>query len=131
MLKENILTSTFFVILLIATFIFIYYGTDIYTDETNYQDELTEDGIYRGEAEGFRGDILVEVQVEDNEIIDIKIIKHQDTEEYAEPAFAYLKEEMLDKQTHDVDIYSGSTVTSEAVIEAVEEALEKADFNEN
>ena len=128
MLKEDVFISTSFIILLVASLIFAY-TTYIYVEDSPEENQVTEAEGYKGTAEGFGGEMIVEVMVEDAEINDIKIIDHEETEDYAEPAFKQITENILNNQHTDVDVVSGSTVTSEAFIEAVEEALTSAEFN--
>ncbi|MGM0603990.1 MAG: RnfABCDGE type electron transport complex subunit D, partial [Bacillota bacterium] len=85
------------------------------------------DGSYRGSARGAKGEIVVEVNIADGDIEDVRIIEDQETEYLAEPAYKKLKAELLEKQDTSLTIVSGATYTSEAFIEAVELALQKAE----
>ena len=126
MLKEDVFISTTFIILLVASLIFAY-STYIYVEKSPEQNQVTEG--YQGTAEGFGGEMIVKVIIENDKIDDIKVIEHEETDNYAEPAFEQISNDILEKQSTDVDIVSGSTVTSEAFIEAVEEALINAEFD--
>lgn len=78
-----------------------------------------------GTGDGYLDDINVEVSKSGDEIVDIKVVYHGDTDAIATPAFEELREAVLDSQSADVDMVAGATWTSEGFIEAVEEALNK------
>ena len=81
-----------------------------------------EDGIYEGHSE--LGPVIVDVRVtvKSSEIIDIEILKHQNGLGQAANAIV---EDMVDKNTYDVDAVSGATVSSEIIMNAVNDALQK------
>ena len=81
------------------------------------------DGVYTGRAEGMIGEIVVEITVENNELIDIRLVDHQETTYLADPAFEMLKERVLNEQTTDVDMVSGATMTSRGFLAAIGEAV--------
>lgn len=86
-----------------------------------------EDGTYTGSAEGFGDDDLeVEVTVEDGKISEVLITESSETEQVVADAFEFLPQAIVKRNSPDVDIVSGATVTSEALIEAVTNALEDA-----
>ncbi|MDN6161471.1 MAG: FMN-binding protein [Atopostipes sp.] len=87
------------------------------------------DGTYEGTAEGHNDPLTAEVTVEEGKISAVEITEHNETEGLAEPALEEVSEAIVDKNRPDVDydIVSGATVTSEAVIEAVSNALEDAE----
>ena len=84
------------------------------------------DGKYRGSGEGYRGDVEVEIKVEDKTITAIEVLSHNDSEDIAEPAFEDLEQAVIDTQSTDVDTISGATGSSEGYLEAVKDAVEKA-----
>ncbi|MGM0409411.1 MAG: RnfABCDGE type electron transport complex subunit D [Bacillota bacterium] len=90
------------------------------------QEESLVSGTYRGTAEGAQDDLTVEIKIENNEIVSAKVAEHNETRNLAEPAFEELTEELVDKQSTELDIISGATYSSEAFIEAANKALEKA-----
>ncbi|MFW5790762.1 MAG: RnfABCDGE type electron transport complex subunit D, partial [Bacillota bacterium] len=81
------------------------------------------DGDYTGRAAGMIDEIVVEITVEDNELVDIKLLEHEETTYLADPAFEKLKERVLDNQTTDVDIVSGATMTSRGFLAAIGNAV--------
>ncbi|PUU89127.1 MAG: thiamine-phosphate pyrophosphorylase [Halanaerobium sp.] len=85
-----------------------------------------QDGVYQGQAEGAQGDIVLEITVENGDIVDLEILKEQETEHLAEPAYEELEAQLLREQTADLDVISGATYTSEAYMEAVQKAIDQA-----
>ena len=80
------------------------------------------DGIYEGHSE--LGPVIVDVKVtvEKGKMIEVEIINHQNG--FGQSANAIV-ENMVDKNTYDVDAISGATVSSEVIINAVNNALQK------
>ncbi len=87
---------------------------------------LYEPGSYVNEAEGYYSTLIVEVTVDDHQIIDIKIISHEEPEILSEIVFKQLPAMMKKKNSVDVDVISGATYTSRALIESVSNALKQA-----
>ncbi len=83
--------------------------------------DVTEEGmILRGEGEGYGGPVIVDITVA---IDDVSVVQHSETEGLVEPALEEVTQAIVQTQSWDVDIYSGATVTSEAIMEAVRNAL--------
>lgn len=80
------------------------------------------DGTYEGHSE--MGPVIVDVKVtvQDGVIMDVEIMKHQNG--LGQSANVIVKD-MVDKNTYDVDVVSGATVSSEIIINAVNNALQK------
>ncbi len=87
-------------------------------------DLATEDGTYEGTAEGFHDEIRLSVTVEGGEIVDIDVISQSEREDLWEDVWATVPDEIISRQSTDVDTVSGATWTSEAVVEAVLAALD-------
>ena len=81
-----------------------------------------EDGVYLGDAETSLVKVEVEVTVEDHQISDIKIIKHENGK--GEPAEA-ITLDMIENNTSEVDTVTGATMSSKVIMAAVTSALEK------
>ncbi|MCI6732818.1 MAG: FMN-binding protein [Lachnospiraceae bacterium] len=89
------------------------------------------DGVYTGTAEGFGGDITVQVTIRDGKILSIEILNAEDeTPSYLKHAENVI-ERMLAAQSTEVDVVSGATWSSAGIINAVSEALSKAISTEN
>ncbi len=83
-------------------------------------------GSYINEAEGYYSTLIVKVTVNETRILDIEILSHEEPEILSDIVFSRLPQTMKKKNTHDVDIISGATYTSRALIKAVGRALEEA-----
>src|SRR5690606_30456865 len=81
------------------------------------------DGVYQGEAEGFHGIMKVEVTVEGGKITSIKLLEHGETEGIGDVGAQNVIASIIAEQKTDVDVSSGATYSSNAVMEAVKNAL--------
>lgn len=85
-----------------------------------------KDGTYTGTGEGFGGDIKVQVTVKNGKITSIDILSAEDeTPSFLKQARGVI-DRILAAQSTSVDVVSGATYSSEGIIYAVSEALEKA-----
>lgn len=89
-----------------------------------------KDGVYTGSAQGFRGLITVQVTIRNAKIAAIKIIKSTDDQAYLRRAQAVINR-ILKSQNTNVDTVSGATYSSNGIIGAVRNALEKAAVNKS
>jgi uncharacterized protein with FMN-binding domain len=81
-----------------------------------------EDGTYTGECSGGLVKAAVEVQVNQNQIVEIKILKHENgLGKKAEKVI----DEVIRQQSLDVETVSGATTSSKVILKAVETALNK------
>lgn len=86
-----------------------------------------KDGVYEGTGYGYGPNLKVLVSIKDGVIDEISIVSHNEVgEKFYKPAFDYIPKKIIDKQTYDIDAVSGSTYSSNGIIEAVEDALSKA-----
>ncbi len=83
-------------------------------------------GTYETEAQGIFAPVKVSVTVNENEILSVLIDVTGETPELGGIAAGKLSAAIREAQTPNVDAVSGATVTSNAVIKATTEALEKA-----
>ena len=84
-----------------------------------------KDGEYSGQfSYGKENNIKVVVTVEAGEIVTLNVVENGDTD-YAKKAAAGIKKEILKQQKNNVDVVSGATTTSKAILKAVEIALSK------
>ena len=89
-------------------------------------EDLYAPGSYINEAEGYYSTLIVEVTVDESRILSIEILSHEEPEILSDIAFKRLLPMMKKKNSHEVDVISGATYTSRALIEAVGNALEQA-----
>ena len=82
-------------------------------------------GVFSGVGSGgFYGDIYVEVEVNaEGSMSRIDVTYHSETPSFAYPTFEQLIPLMIAGQSTDIDIVSGATMTSVALINAVNDAL--------
>ncbi len=83
-------------------------------------------GVFTGKAQGFHGDIVVEITVDGETITDIQVTEHSETENIGEAALPILAKQALDNQTIMVDTVAGATITSDGFRAAMEEAVKSA-----
>lgn len=88
------------------------------------------DGVYTGTGSGFGGDVKVEVTVQDGKIASIKVLSHKDGSSYMSKAKSVINR-IISKQTTNVDTVSGATFSSQGIIKAVRNALNKASGTSN
>lgn len=88
-----------------------------------------KDGVYAGQAEGFGGPLTAEVTISGGRISDIKI-NHQDTPFIADDAVKTLVASIIEAQNPNVELVSGATYTSKAVVAAVKEAVMQASLRD-
>lgn len=91
----------------------------------NMTNATFKDGTYIGVGEGYRGDIKVSVVIKNGKIYKINILSTEDDEQFFSKA-RKLTSSIITKQTADVDTISGATFSSNGIIEAVSNALQKA-----
>ncbi|SET53047.1 fumarate reductase flavoprotein subunit [Natronincola peptidivorans] len=95
------------------------------TDTT--ESALFQPGTYTASAPGHNGDITVEVTVDEYEIKEVKVLKHNESPGITDAAIERIPKAIVDDQTLAVDIVTGATITCDAIIAAVTEALKQAD----
>lgn len=83
-------------------------------------------GTYTGSAEGYAGEVSATVVVGDAGIESIELVGNEETEALGGAALKKLSKKMVEAQSPKVDAVTGSTVTSDAAIAAVSQALEQA-----
>lgn len=83
-------------------------------------------GAYVGEGKGIHGVIQVGVTLDGKKITDIQILKQDETPGVGDVATELMPKEIIKYQSIAVDTIAGATVSSEGVIAAVKQALEKA-----
>lgn len=96
-------------------------------EESDDSENVYKDGTYTGSAQGFGGAITVQVTLKDDEITDIQVTSAPGEDS------AYLSQgegvisSIISAQSTDVDTVSGATFSSTGIINAVVDALGKAE----
>ena len=93
-------------------------------EQQTTQEKQYKDGKYTGKAKGYKSDVEVEVEIKDGKIVKIDV-KQQEDPLYWNVAKTVI-DRIIEKQKAQVDASTGATITSKAIMYAVEEALEKA-----
>ncbi len=82
------------------------------------------DGYFEGSSdEGMHEGLQVGVEVEGGKIVSVVILDHNETDGISDPAIAEMPEAIVSANSTDVDMVSGATYTSTAIIDAVNKAL--------
>lgn len=89
----------------------------------------TVSGTYTGTAKGMGGDVTVTLTIKDNVITDCTAVGDDETPNIGGVAIEKLPGEIASGNTLNVDMVSGATVTSTAIIDAAKAALESAGLN--
>ena len=91
--------------------------------------EAGADGTYEGTAVGMGGEsnpVKVAITLKDGKIADVKIEGAGETDGIGTKAIEAFPEEMIERNTVQVDAISGATITSKAIVEAATAALAEA-----
>ncbi|MCM8649844.1 FAD-dependent oxidoreductase [Lactiplantibacillus sp. E932] len=79
-----------------------------------------------GQAMGHNGIINYEVDVQDNKIEDLKILKHSETSGIFNQVIDKLKQNIITEQSFNVDTISGATVMTQALLKSADKAVTDA-----
>lgn len=90
------------------------------------ENSLFTPGTYEGEGKGIGGTIKLEVTVTEDKITDIKVLEHNETPGVSDAAFNTIPAQIIEYQSLGVDVVAGATVSSNGILEAVINALQKA-----
>lgn len=82
-------------------------------------------GSFEGVGKGRGGEIKIELVLENSKIKEIKLLSHNETPGF-DKALEELPKAMIEKNSLAVDAFSGSTMSSDGIKEAVKDALKKA-----
>lgn len=96
------------------------------TPEGNGDSQTYTAGKYNGVGSGHNGDITVEVEVSGSEILSVDVTDHSETEGISDPAMDKIPSAITLDQTLNVDVVSGATNSSNGILAAVADAIEKA-----
>ena len=83
-------------------------------------------GTYTAAAKGINGVVTVEVVLSETKIESVKVVDHQETPGVSDGAIEKIPQAIVETQGLGVDIVSGASYTSNAIIEAVTLALKEA-----
>ncbi len=83
-------------------------------------------GTYTGSAQGMGGDVTVEVVMTSDKIESVVVTEQQETVGIADPALNTIPGAIVEHQSLGIDVVSGATITSNAILNAVAEAVKAA-----
>lgn len=84
------------------------------------------DGTYQGSGTGFGGEIVVQIVIKEKAIQKVEVLSAKDeTPDYLTSAKKLL-DDIVSKQTVEVDTVSGATLSSNGILEGAKNALEQA-----
>lgn len=86
-------------------------------------------GTFIGEGKGIHGIIQVSVEYGNEKIINIKVLKQEETVGIGDMAIKQISEKVIKYQSLGVDTVAGATISSNGVLAAITQALEKAGAN--
>lgn len=100
---------------------------DVIADEAGESEQIQyKDGVYAGTGEGFGGPVNVEVKVEKGRIATVSISEAGGEDEAYLSIASQILDNIVEKQTADVDVISGASYSSQGIIDAVKDALKAA-----
>ena len=83
-------------------------------------------GTYVGESGGRNGVVKVEAEYSADAIVSAKVIEHSETPGISDAPIAQLPEEYVKYQSLGLDVISGATLTSNAILAALEQTAAAA-----
>ena len=116
-------------IALLLVFVLVFAGCG------NKADKPAEDakgGDYKVEVEGYGGKFEVTTSIDgEGKITKVEVGENTETDGIGSNAIKELPGKIVESQKVDIDVTSGATVTSEAILSAVEKAIEEAKLDVN
>lgn len=82
-----------------------------------------KEGTYAAEGNGLNGKIKVEVKVDKDKILEVKVLEHKETPGISDGAIKNIPAQIVKNQSLKIDAISGATYTSKGILEATKLAL--------
>ena len=82
-------------------------------------------GDFTGTAKGMGGDVTVKVTMDGDKIAAVEVVSQNETAGISDPALEKVPAAIVEANSADVDGVAGATVTSDAIKNAVKDALSK------
>jgi len=83
-------------------------------------------GEYTASTMGRNGALEVKVTVDDTSILSVEVLSHKETATLSDTPIAQIPADIVKYQTLDVDVVTGATLTSSAILRAAAQALTEA-----
>ncbi len=97
------------------------------TSSDAFQDGTYKDGTYTGSAAGFQGNITVSVTISGGKIASINVVSAPGNDEpYLSKAKTLITKVIAKQSPNGVDTVSGATYSSNGILNAIKQALKKA-----
>ncbi len=94
--------------------------------QTGNEKDNFKAGTYTAVAKGHNGDVKVEAVFDSTSIVSVKVLEHQESAGISDVPIQRIPEEVVEGQTLAVDAVSGATVTSNAILAAIEDCVNQA-----
>lgn len=91
---------------------------------------IYKQGTYEGNAEGHIGLIKVKIVTDQYEIKEIVIMEQQETPVIAEIVYKKIPPKVIKANSPEVEVVAGATYTSNGLIKAIKDGLNKAKIKE-
>lgn len=78
------------------------------------------------QAKGHNGPIEFEIDVTKEQVTDVKVKQHSETPAIFNQVFGKLRENILEEQSFEIDVVSGATVMSNAILNSGKQAVQEA-----
>ena len=83
-------------------------------------------GTYCAKANGAKGEVVLDVTFDESSITEIKIVSHKETAGISDAAFETIPGKIIENQSLNIDVIAGATKSSEAILNAVADAVTAA-----
>lgn len=116
-----------FVLIALVSIGILFMGNGIMNSDAGEAFTGIPDGVYEGTSDaGMHPGLKVAVTIEGGAIVKVEVIEHDETPGISDPAIEGIPLAIVAANSADVDVVSGATLTSNAIIEAVNNALASA-----
>ena len=83
-------------------------------------------GTYNAESKGRNGAVKVEVTFDEASIVDVKVVEHEETPGISDAPIERIPAQIVEEQSLNIDAVASATMTSNAVLAAVEDCVNQA-----
>ncbi len=112
---------TGFMILIILAIIIL--SANQFTQGLGNEKQIPDDQII-GSGQGYKGEIVLQVLMEDNTLKEVKAVEFHDTSQVFNEVLKSIENELLKGKTlEEIEVITGATATFHGIIEALEEAF--------
>lgn len=87
---------------------------------------LYKAGVYEAEADGLNGPVKLKIELTSDSIKKVEVVSHKETPGISDGAIEKLPAQIVEGQTLALDVVSGASFTSKAILSAAEKALTEA-----